>query len=38
MVQIYNLDKLITSHPRQYHVGFTTNPVHMPENHRAHAS
>ena len=36
-VQMYNLDKLITSHPRQYHVGFTTNPVHMPENHRAHA-
>ena len=37
-VQVYNLDKLITSHPRKYHVGFTTNPAHMPENHRAHAS
>jgi transposase len=37
-VQVYNLDKLITSHPRKYHAGFTTNPVHMPESHRAHAS
>ncbi len=36
-VQVYNLDKLITAHPRKYHAGFTTNPVHMPENHRAHA-
>lgn len=36
-VQVYNLDKLITVHPRKYHAGFTTNPIHMPNNHRAHA-
>jgi hypothetical protein len=36
-VQVYNLDKLITVHPRKYHAGFTTNPIHMPDNHRAHA-
>lgn len=37
-VQIYNLDTLITTHPRKYHAGFTTNPAHMPENHRAHGA
>jgi len=37
-VQVYKLDTLITSHPRKYHAGFTTNAVHMPENHRAHAT
>ncbi|HIG40319.1 MAG: IS21 family transposase [bacterium] len=37
-VQVYHLDTLITTHPRKYHAGFTTNPVHMPENHRAHAT
>jgi len=36
-VQVYKLDVLITAHPRKYHAGFTTNPAHMPENHRAHA-
>jgi len=37
-VQVYHLDTLITMHPRKYHAGFSTNPVHMPENHRAHAT
>jgi transposase len=37
-VQVYNLDRLITAYPRKYHAGFTTNPAHMPENHRAHAT
>ena len=37
-VQVYNLDTLISTHPRKYHAGFTTNPAHMPENHRAHAT
>ncbi len=37
-VQIFNLDTLITTHPRKYHAGFTTNPAHMPERHRAHGS
>lgn len=37
-VQVYNLDTLITTHPRKYAAGFTTNPAHMPENHRAHGA
>ena len=37
-IQIYNLDTLITVHPHKYYAGFTTNPAHMPENHRAHAT
>ena len=37
-VQVYNLDTLITTYPRKYQAGFTTNPAHMPENHRAHAT
>ena len=37
-VEVINLDKLITTHPRKYHAGFTTNPGHMPENHRGHAT
>ncbi len=37
-VQVYSLDKLITTHPLKHHAGFTTNPAHMPVNHRAHAT
>ena len=37
-VQVYHLESLITAHPRKYHAGFTTNPAHMPDNHRAHAT
>jgi len=37
-VQLYNLESLITTHPRKYQAGFTTNPAHMPENHREHAT
>ena len=29
-VQLFNMDKLITTHPRKHHAGFTTNPAHMP--------
>lgn len=37
-VQVYNLDGLVTTHPRQHPAGFTTNPAHMPDNHRGHAT
>ena len=38
LVQVYNLDTQVATFPRKYHPGFTTNPAHMPENHRAHGT
>lgn len=36
-VQVFHHHRLVASHPRSRHSGFTTDPAHMPESHRRHA-
>jgi transposase len=36
-IQIFHNHRLVASHPRSRHPGFTTDPAHMPESHRRHA-
>ena len=35
LIEIYFRQQLIATHPRRYTAGFTTNPAHMPDRHRA---
>jgi len=36
-VQVFHHHRLVASHPRSRHPGFSTDPAHMPESHRRHA-
>lgn len=35
LVEAYFRRQLVATHPRKHRAGFTTNPAHMPERHRA---
>jgi transposase len=37
-VEVFHKAKRVASHPRSFRPGYTTDPAHMPESHRRHAS
>ena len=37
-VEVFSRHRRVASHPRRFTPGYSTDPAHMPESHRRHAS